>query len=414
MDTSGKGAHLDAELLCDYAEGLLAPAAHREAEGHLAACADCRRELAAVRGYFREMKSLEPMKAPDRFLTKVHGRIAQDSPWRRLLAALSSPRLLPVPLAGLAVLLMGVYFFWLSPQLAEQAPQTVALSQERSAQQPKTELLMKSEPAPAQEPALAPAAPPPAAAPAPSADERIARYEMPRQKAKKSAEGAETSTTREIIAFADKAQAESRDDGAAGSRREGLGAVAGGGKDAGASGLGLAAESKKNDAQPGRAPTAAAPAKEEQEKRIASAPVTAARRSQRAAAAPPEPAATPPVPAVAAKPKAVEKAASEPSQAAKISAVESDEEESPWSPVAYDLRWAGSATGAAFRSALADSGVRILRSEAGRVELEVSPAKVPSLEARLRALGPLKSVPAAFPSRPAGAPLRLTVRVLRP
>ena len=85
-------AHLTADALCDLAEGLMPPADRREAEAHLALCADCRREAAAMQAYFRDMSGLGTLKAPDRFLTQVHGRIAQASPWRRLLAALSSPR----------------------------------------------------------------------------------------------------------------------------------------------------------------------------------------------------------------------------------------------------------------------------------------------------------------------------------
>jgi anti-sigma factor RsiW len=43
----GSGGHLD-DVLSAYLDDELAPAARREAEAHLAACADCRAELADV------------------------------------------------------------------------------------------------------------------------------------------------------------------------------------------------------------------------------------------------------------------------------------------------------------------------------------------------------------------------------
>lgn len=128
-------AHLPPDLLGDYAEGLLDPSARRAADAHLEACGGCRQALAATREYFSEMAGLEPFKAPDRFLTRVHARIDRRSPWKRALAVLSSPRFLPVPLAGLSAVLVGVYLV-LAPQLRQEAPPTVAMA-EPSAVAPK-------------------------------------------------------------------------------------------------------------------------------------------------------------------------------------------------------------------------------------------------------------------------------------
>lgn len=120
--------HLSGDLLCDLAEGQLAPAARREAEAHVEGCADCRRELEALQGYFQDMSSLETFKAPDRFLTKVHGRIAKASPWKRLLAALSSPRLIPVPVAAFCLMMVGAFLFYLVRKSQPESSRTVALS----------------------------------------------------------------------------------------------------------------------------------------------------------------------------------------------------------------------------------------------------------------------------------------------
>lgn len=127
--------HLDGDALCDYAEGLLAPGARRDADAHLNGCADCRRELDAVGGYFREMAALPVLKAPERFLTRVHARIDRSSPWKRLLGMLSSPRLLPVPLAVLVVAGVGAYLAIVSRDLAgaPQAGSQPARQEERLA-----------------------------------------------------------------------------------------------------------------------------------------------------------------------------------------------------------------------------------------------------------------------------------------
>lgn len=130
--------HLDGDALCDYAEGLLAPDARREAEAHLDGCADCRRELEAVGAYFREMAALPVHKAPEKFLTRVHARIDRASPWKRLLALLSSPRLLPVPLAVFVVAGVGAYLALVSRDLTgpAQAGSGPALREERLATLP--------------------------------------------------------------------------------------------------------------------------------------------------------------------------------------------------------------------------------------------------------------------------------------
>lgn len=99
--------HLDAETLSDYAEGLLEARARAAAEGHLAGCADCRRELAAVQAYFRDLSGLDPVRAPADFLAKVRARLPRPSPWRRAWAAIATP-LRPIPLPIAVGLIIGV------------------------------------------------------------------------------------------------------------------------------------------------------------------------------------------------------------------------------------------------------------------------------------------------------------------
>lgn len=92
--------HLDADLLSDYAEGILDPAARDAADAHLQGCADCRREVAVASAYFREMSGLKPVQAPADFLAKVRARLPSEAPWRRALSAVLRPlRVVPVQLA---------------------------------------------------------------------------------------------------------------------------------------------------------------------------------------------------------------------------------------------------------------------------------------------------------------------------
>jgi hypothetical protein len=97
--------HLDAEALSDYAEGLPDAPSRAAAEDHLAGCARCRGELAAIQAYFRGMEDLEPARAPADFLAKVRARLPRPSPWARAWAALLLPfRSIPVPIAVAVIL----------------------------------------------------------------------------------------------------------------------------------------------------------------------------------------------------------------------------------------------------------------------------------------------------------------------
>ncbi len=76
----GSGSHLE-DALSAYLDDELAPAARREAEGHLAGCAECRVELdevAAARGAIRIM----PVHAAPRPILDVASSSARPSPRR--------------------------------------------------------------------------------------------------------------------------------------------------------------------------------------------------------------------------------------------------------------------------------------------------------------------------------------------
>jgi hypothetical protein len=146
--------HLDAESLSDYAEGLAEARARAAAEAHLAGCAQCRRELAAIQAYFRGLADLEPARAPADFLARVRSRLPRPSPWERAWAALLIPfRFIPVPIAvGLIIGVTAITVY-----MRQGGPENHALMPAPTSSQPAWKDVGPSEGG--SEPAAPPAAP---------------------------------------------------------------------------------------------------------------------------------------------------------------------------------------------------------------------------------------------------------------
>jgi hypothetical protein len=110
--------HLTADMLDLYLDDRLDPAAHAAAEAHLAGCAGCRADLAALRQVFVALDSLQPEPIPADLTAQVLAQIAPARPpeiaprvpreRRRPYAALLGAQ------AALALLLA----IWLGPLLA--------------------------------------------------------------------------------------------------------------------------------------------------------------------------------------------------------------------------------------------------------------------------------------------------------
>jgi hypothetical protein len=175
--------HLDGDMLCDYAEGAMAPEARLAAEAHLQGCADCRRELEAVRGYFTNMAgfaALEPEPAPRDFLAKVRARLPQPSPWKTAFGKWLFPwKLVPAQIIGLCMLGVTGLLLYRMKDRVESAPAPVAAI----APAPSPEEPSAKEPAapPEPEPKAAPAAAPMVTAP-------VERRAAPARAAKKAAD----------------------------------------------------------------------------------------------------------------------------------------------------------------------------------------------------------------------------------
>ncbi len=160
------------DTLSAYLDEALAPDERRLVDAHLEGCAECRRELEAVRGTVALLQRVEPARAPVGFVDRVVAA-ARPRPWyRRVADAVLLPLSVKLPLEAAAVLMVGllaVYLFERTPEL-RQAAREVAPRQEAA---PPAKEMEKEKLADKAAPSPAPSRPPaPAEKPSRAAGER--------------------------------------------------------------------------------------------------------------------------------------------------------------------------------------------------------------------------------------------------
>ncbi len=120
------------DTLSAYLDEALAPDERSLVDAHLAGCAECRRELEALRGTVALLQRVEPARAPVGFVDRVVAA-ARPRPWyRRVADAVLLPLAVKLPLEATAVVMVGllaVYLFERSPEL-QRAAREVAPQQE--------------------------------------------------------------------------------------------------------------------------------------------------------------------------------------------------------------------------------------------------------------------------------------------
>ncbi|MDD5680741.1 MAG: zf-HC2 domain-containing protein [Candidatus Omnitrophica bacterium] len=79
------------ELLSEYIDGALDPGTRTLFEEHIAACRDCREELAFFKTCMKEIGSMEKVKPPADFLDKVHDRLDRTSEFERIMQKVFTP-----------------------------------------------------------------------------------------------------------------------------------------------------------------------------------------------------------------------------------------------------------------------------------------------------------------------------------
>jgi hypothetical protein len=106
--------------LKDYLDDHLNSQLKEQVAGHIASCNDCRKELAFLKSYLEQTKTITKMEAPSDFIAKVHQKIRKSeptSPSRR-------PRFFPLPVpvtafAGILIVAVLMFYFNNPFQLAK-------------------------------------------------------------------------------------------------------------------------------------------------------------------------------------------------------------------------------------------------------------------------------------------------------
>ena len=112
------------DALSAYLDEALAPEERSRVDAHLEGCAECRRELAALRATVALLHRVEPARAPVGFVDRV-AAAAQPRPWyRRVADAIFLPPSIKLPLEATAVVmvaLLAVFLFERTPELRQAA-----------------------------------------------------------------------------------------------------------------------------------------------------------------------------------------------------------------------------------------------------------------------------------------------------
>ena len=123
------------DTLSAYLDEALAPDERSLVDAHLEGCAECRRELEALRGTVALLQRVEPARAPVGFVDRAVAA-ARPRPWyRRAADAVLLPLSVKLPVEATAVVMVGllaVYLFERSPEL-QRAAREVAPRQEAAA-----------------------------------------------------------------------------------------------------------------------------------------------------------------------------------------------------------------------------------------------------------------------------------------
>lgn len=104
-------------LLYSYVENGLSAEEKSLIKAHILKCAKCKRELAYIKKYKKNLESLAEVKAPKNFLLEVRERLEEPSPIRKIINMIFLPWQvkLPVEAAGLIAILFLVNFLIKAP-----------------------------------------------------------------------------------------------------------------------------------------------------------------------------------------------------------------------------------------------------------------------------------------------------------
>jgi hypothetical protein len=97
--------------LSEYLDGMLDSHTSEQVESHLRVCKTCQDELSSLKTTVGELNLLEPLRAPEDFLEKLHARIERRLTFRRLLHVLFVPARIKIPLEAAAATVIVILIF---------------------------------------------------------------------------------------------------------------------------------------------------------------------------------------------------------------------------------------------------------------------------------------------------------------
>jgi hypothetical protein len=130
------------ELLSQYIDGTLDVKTRAAVEKHIAACGNCKRELASFRAMVHELGTLDPVTPPADFLGKIHERMARPSGFNKIFGKLFTPFYIKIPLelaAAATVAILVVLVLNIQQPEIQKLPPPIAARSREPAQKPKAD-----------------------------------------------------------------------------------------------------------------------------------------------------------------------------------------------------------------------------------------------------------------------------------
>jgi hypothetical protein len=132
------------ELLSDYIDGTLDVQTQIAVEKHIAVCNNCKQEVDSLRAIVDELGALEPVKAPEDFLEKIHERMEKRSGFNKILRKLFLPFHIKIPLelaAAATVTILVVLVLNIQQPEIKMLKIPIGTPSQRLGEKPKTDLM---------------------------------------------------------------------------------------------------------------------------------------------------------------------------------------------------------------------------------------------------------------------------------
>ena len=120
------------KLLGDFFDGLLDKNLKMSVQEHLKTCEGCADELAELKKYFNDVRSLSKVPAPDNFLEKIHERLESGKRFKKILKALFTPVQIKIPLGAAGAVAAAAVVVFLIRGLPLQTKEQIAMAPRKS------------------------------------------------------------------------------------------------------------------------------------------------------------------------------------------------------------------------------------------------------------------------------------------